>query len=47
MVGLFSKEITRAEWEADRPYREAMAAKRLARMARAERRAARSMARRG
>jgi hypothetical protein len=38
MVGLFSKEITRAEREADAPYREAMAAKRLARISRAERR---------
>jgi hypothetical protein len=38
MVGLFSKEITRAEQEADAPYREAMAAKRLARISRAERR---------
>jgi hypothetical protein len=27
MVGLFSAAITRAEWEADAPYREAMAAK--------------------
>ena len=43
MVGLFSAAITRAEQEADAPYREAMAAKRLARMARAERRVARSM----
>jgi hypothetical protein len=34
MVGLFSASITRAEWEAAAPYREAMAAKRLARMAR-------------
>jgi len=42
MVGLFSAAITRAEREADRPYREAIAAKRLARM---ERQAARSMAR--
>jgi hypothetical protein len=33
MVGLFSAAITRAEREADAPYREAMAAKRLARMA--------------
>ena len=31
MVGLFSAAITRAEREADAPYREAMAAKRLAR----------------
>jgi hypothetical protein len=46
MVGLFSASITRAEREADAPYREAMAARRLARIARAERRAARSMARR-
>jgi hypothetical protein len=46
MVGLFSAAITRAEQEADAPYREAMAAKRLARMARAERRVARSMERR-
>ena len=35
MVGLFSAAITRAEREADAPYREAMAAKRLARIARA------------
>jgi hypothetical protein len=34
MVGLFSAAITRAEREADGPYREAMAAKRLARIAR-------------
>jgi len=34
MVGLFSASITRAEREAAAPYREAMAAKRLARMAR-------------
>jgi hypothetical protein len=40
MVGLFSKAITRAEREADAPYREAMAAKRLARMNRHARRAA-------
>jgi hypothetical protein len=33
MVGLFSAAITRAEREADAPYREAMAAKRLAKMA--------------
>jgi hypothetical protein len=46
MVGLFSAAITRAEREADAPYREAMAAKRLARVTRAERRMARSMARR-
>ena len=32
MVGLFSAAITRAEREADAPYREAMAAKRLARI---------------
>jgi hypothetical protein len=37
MVGLFSAAITRAEREADAPYREAMAAKRLAKKARAER----------
>jgi|SRR5262245_8905859 hypothetical protein len=43
MVGLFSAAITRAEREADAPYREAMAAKRLAKMAQAERRLARSM----
>lgn len=42
MVGLFSAAITRAEREADAPYREAMAAKRLAKMAQAERRLARS-----
>jgi hypothetical protein len=35
MVGLFSEAITRAEREANAPYREAMAAKRLARIARA------------
>src|SRR5262245_30591754 len=46
MVGLFSAAITQAEREADAPYREAMAAKRLARLSRAERRLARSMARR-
>jgi hypothetical protein len=34
MVGLFSAAITRAEREADAPYREAMAAKRLARVTR-------------
>jgi hypothetical protein len=34
MVGLFSAAITRAEQEADAPYREAMVAKRFARMAR-------------
>ena len=33
-VGLFSASITPAEREADAPYREAMAAKRLARMTR-------------
>jgi hypothetical protein len=44
MVGLFSAAITRAERKADAPYREAMAAKRLARLSRAERRLARSMA---
>jgi hypothetical protein len=37
MVGLFSAAITRAEREADAPYREAIAAKRLARIARAAR----------
>jgi hypothetical protein len=37
MVGLFSAAITRAAREADAPYREAMAAKRLARLARAAR----------
>ena len=36
MVGLFSAAITRAEREADAPYREAMAAKRLAKKARVE-----------
>jgi hypothetical protein len=41
MVGLFSAAIIRAEREADAPYREAMAAKRLARKARAARRLAR------
>src|SRR5262245_42096109 len=41
MVGLFSAAITRAEREADAPYRDAMAAKRLARIAQAERREAR------
>jgi hypothetical protein len=46
MIGLFSKPIARAEWEADRPYRQALAAKRLTRMARAERRWARLMERR-
>ena len=46
MVGLFSAAITRAEREADAPYREAMAAKRLARVTRAERRMSRLMARR-
>jgi hypothetical protein len=40
MVGLFSAAITRAEREADAPYREAMAAKRLARIARNARRLA-------
>ena len=45
MVGLFSAAITQAEREADAPYREAMAAKRLARLSRAERRLARSLAR--
>jgi hypothetical protein len=44
MVGLFSAAITRVEWDA--PYREAIAAKRLARMTRAERRMAQSMVRR-
>ena len=44
MVGLFSAAITRAEREADAPYREAMAAKRLARVTRAERRMSRSIA---
>lgn len=34
MVGLFSAAITRAERQADAPYREAMAAKRLAKKAR-------------
>ena len=33
MVGLFSAAITRAERDADAPYREAMAAKRLAKKA--------------
>ena len=47
MVGLFSAAITRAEREADAPYREAMAAKRLARVTRAERRMPRSMAPKG
>ena len=47
MVGLFSAAITRAEREADAPYREAMAAKRLARVTRAERRMSRSMAPKG
>ena len=46
MVGLFSAAITRAEREADAPYREAMAAKRISRMMRAGRRMARPMARR-
>ena len=46
IVGLFSAGITRAERDAAAPYREAMAAKRLARMTRAERRMAHSMARR-
>jgi hypothetical protein len=46
MVGLFSAAITRAERDADAPYLEAMAAKRLARLSRAERRLARSLARR-
>lgn len=46
MVGLFSAAITRAEREADAPYREAIAAKRLARMTRVEPRMARSMAHR-
>jgi hypothetical protein len=46
MVGLFSAAITRVEREADAPYREAIAAKRLARMTRAERRMAQSMVRR-
>jgi hypothetical protein len=41
MVGLFSAAITRAEREADGPYRKAMAAKRLARMTRAAGRLAR------
>ena len=36
MVGLFSAAITRAERKADAPYREAMAAKRLARLSRTE-----------
>ena len=45
-VGLFSKAIARAEWEADVPNRERLAKVRLARMARIERRAARSTARR-
>jgi hypothetical protein len=46
MVGLFSAAITRVEREADARYREAIAAKRLARMTRAERRMAQSMVRR-
>src|SRR5947207_668444 len=46
MVGLYSAAITRAEREANAPYREAVAAKRLARVARGERRLARSMERR-
>jgi hypothetical protein len=41
MVGLFSAAITRAEREADAPYREAMAAKRLAGKAGAAQRLAR------
>jgi hypothetical protein len=41
MAGLFSASITRAERQADAPYREAMAAKRLARIARAARSRAR------
>ena len=45
MVGLFSAAITRAEREAHAPYREAMAAKRRARITRAERRMAQSMVR--
>jgi hypothetical protein len=44
MVGLFSAAISRAERLADAPYREAMAAKRLARIARAARRDARKRA---
>jgi hypothetical protein len=43
MVGLFSAAITKAEREADAPYREAMAAKRLAKIE-AERRDARKRA---
>ena len=46
MVGLFPAAITRIEREANAPYREAMTAKRLARLKRAEWRSARSMARR-
>jgi hypothetical protein len=46
MVGLFSKAVARAEREADAPRRDAQAAKRLARMTRAERRLALSMERR-
>jgi hypothetical protein len=45
-VGLFSKAIAWAEWEADAPNRKRLAKVRLARMARIERHAARSKARR-